>query len=164
MGKSEILLTIVAFIFGISMFVLVSGVVSGANNVVSTNKVFNDIKNLKDIVDLEKTMNLDGSGVGTIAINLFSTQLGVSSVHTNKNYKKVFDMDVTNKTFQSKNSGISYKFASPSADKYQILINKQGILNDADNINSILTSESLKKICNAGIKNVDTNSIECNIE
>ncbi|WP_264297939.1 hypothetical protein [Aliarcobacter butzleri] len=27
MGKSEILLTIVAFIFGISMFVLVSGVI-----------------------------------------------------------------------------------------------------------------------------------------
>lgn len=162
MGKSEILLTIVAFIFGISMFVLVSGVISGSNNVISTNRVFNDIKNLKDIVDLEKTMDINGSDVGTIANNLFSTQLGVSSVHTNKNYQKIFVMDVSNKTFKSKNSGISYKFASPSVDKYQILINKQGI--SSDDINSILTSESLKKICNSGIGNLDTNSIECNIE
>ncbi|WP_123377617.1 hypothetical protein [Aliarcobacter butzleri] len=162
MGKSEILLTIVAFVFGIAMFALVSNVVAGSNNVISVNKVFNDVKSLRDIVDLEKTMNINGSGVGTIAINLFSTQLGVSSVHTNKNYQKVFDMDVLSKTFKSKNSGISYKLGGSSADKYEILINKQGI--SSDDINSILTSESLKKICNSGIKNLDTNTIECAIE
>ncbi|MDN5082008.1 hypothetical protein [Aliarcobacter butzleri] len=162
MGKSEILLTIVAFVFGIAMFALVSNVVSGSNNVIVVNKVFNDVKNLRDIVDLEKTMNINGSDVGTIANNLFSTQLGVSSVHTNKNYQKVFNMDLDSKTFKSKNSGISYKFTSSSVDKYKILINKQGI--SSDDINSILTSDSLKKICNAGIGNVDTNTIECIIE
>ncbi|MDN5111892.1 hypothetical protein PJV97_05960 [Aliarcobacter butzleri] len=160
MGKSEILLTIVAFIFGISMFVLVSGVVSGANNVVSTNKVFNDIKNLKDIVDLEKTMNLDGSGIGTIANNLISSS--GYSVHGNKNYQKVFDMDLSNKTFKSKNSRIVYKFTSPSVDKYEILINKQGI--SEEDISSIIMSESLKKICNSGIVNFDTNTIKCVVE
>lgn len=160
MGKSEILLTIVAFIFGISMFVLVSGVISGSNNVISTNRVFNDIKNLKDIVDLEKTMNLDGSGIGTIANNLISSS--GYSVHGNKNYQKVFIMDLSNKTFQSKNSGIKYKFASPSVDKYEILINKQGI--SEEDISSIIMSESLKKICNSGIVNFDTNTIKCGIE
>lgn len=160
MGKSEILLTIVAFIFGISMFVLVSGVISGSNNVISTNRVFNDIKNIKDIVDLEKTMNINGSGVGTIAINLLSSS--GYSVHGNKNYQKVFVMDISNKTFKSKNSGISYKLGGPSEDKYVILIYKQGI--SSDDINSILTSESLKKICNSGINNLDTNTIECAIE
>lgn len=162
MGKSEILLTIVAFVFGIAMFALVSNVVSGSNNVISINRVFNDVKSLRDIVDLEKTMSINGYDVGTIANNLFSTQLGVSSVHTNKNYQKVFVMDVSNKTFKSKNSGIVYKVSSLSSDKYQILINKQGI--SSDDINSILTSESLKKICNSSIGNLDTNSIECIIE
>lgn len=164
MGKSEILLTIVAFVFGIAMFALVSNVVSGSNNVISVNKVFNDVKSLRDIVDLEKTMSINGYDVGTIADNLFSTQLGVSSVHTNKNYQKVFVMDVSNKTFKSKNSGIVYKVSSSGLnfDKYRILINKQGI--SSDDINSILTSKSLKKICNSGISNVDTNSIECVVE
>lgn len=162
MGKSEILLTIVAFVFGIAMFALVSNVVSGSNNVISVNKVFNDVKSLRDIVDLEKTMNINGSDVGTIANNLFSTQLGVSSVHTNKNYQKVFVMDVSNKTFKSKNSQIVYKVSGPSSDKYEILIDKQGL--SSDDINSILTSDSLKKICNSEIKNFDTNTIKCIIE
>ncbi|MCG3694915.1 hypothetical protein [Aliarcobacter butzleri] len=159
MGKSEILLTIVAFVFGIAMFALVSNVVSGSNNVIAVNKVFTDVKNLRDIVDLEKTMNIE-SGIGTIAINLISSS--GYSVHGNKNYQKVFVMDISNKTFKSKNSGISYKLGGPSEDKYVILINKQGI--SSDDINSILTSESLKKICNSGIKNIDTNTIECAIE
>ena len=162
MGKSEILLTIVAFVFGIAMFALVSNVVSGSNNVISVNKVFNDVKSLRDIVDLEKTMNINGSDVGTIANNLFSTQLGVSSVHTNKNYQKVFVMDVSNKTFKSKNSQIVYKVSGPSSDKYEILIDKQGL--SSDDINSILTSDSLKKICNSGIVNFDTNTIKCVVE
>ena len=162
MGKSEILLTIVAFVFGIAMFALVSNVVSGSNNLISVNKVFNDVKSLRDIVDLEKTMNINGSDVGTIANNLFSTQLGVSSVHTNKNYQKVFVMDVSNKTFKSKNSQIVYKVSGPSSDKYEILIDKQGL--SSDDINSILTSDSLKKICNSGIVNFDTNTIKCVVE
>ncbi|MCT7548702.1 hypothetical protein N5U18_09390 [Aliarcobacter butzleri] len=162
MGKSEILLTIVAFVFGIAMFALVSNVVSGSNNVISVNKVFNDVKSLRDIVDLEKTMSINGYDVGTIAGSLFSTQLGVSSVHTNKNYQKVFVMDVSNKTFKSKNSQIVYKVSGLSSDKYEILIDKQGL--SSDDINSILTSESLKKICNSEIENFDTNTIKCIIE
>ena len=162
MGKSEILLTIVAFVFGIAMFALVSNVVSGSNNVISVNKVFNDVKSLRDIVDLEKTMSINGYDVGTIAGSLFSTQLGVSSVHTNKNYQKVFVMDVSNKTFKSKNSQIVYKVSGLSSDKYEILIDKQGL--SSDDINSILTSDSLKKICNSGIVNFDTNTIKCVVE
>lgn len=157
MGKSEILMLIAAFIFSVTMFLIVGNVFSKSNEVVTISKVFNDIKSIKDIIDFEKTMDLSGRTKKDIAITLSDL------VKNDKNYNKIFKEENSTDKFKivSKNSNVTYDLLSSGDGEYSISFSAlTGLLKDLE-VKTISESESLKKICSGGFIKIDGSTFEC---
>ncbi|MDH1976351.1 hypothetical protein [Aliarcobacter butzleri] len=158
MGKSEILMLIAAFVFSIAMFLVVGNVFTKSNEVATISKVFNDIKAIKDIIDLEKAMDLSGKTKKDIAITI------ADYVKNDKNYNKSFKEGNSSDKFKivSKNSNVAFDLLSSPDGEYSISIYiLTGLLKDLE-VRTISESESLKKICNGGFIN-DGATFKCTI-
>lgn len=146
MGKSEILMLIAAFVFSIAMFLVIGNVFTKSNEVATISKVFNDIKSIKDIIDLEKAMDLSGKTKKDIAITI------ADYVKYDKNYQGSFKEGNSSDKFKivSKNSNVTFDLLSSPDGEYSISIYiLTGLLKDLE-VRTISESASLKKICNAG--------------